>query len=82
MVGKFLIMSYLICFELQVLGFICNIYSIVLFILGFEASLGRCLWPMLWMEHWPIAGYLCNDTPMMQKLHQRDIGGPMGSHPP
>ncbi len=36
MVGKFLIIPYSILFEFQVLGFICNIYCIVLFVLGFE----------------------------------------------
>jgi len=39
MVGKFLIMPYWILFEFQVLEFICNIYCIMLFVLGFEAPL-------------------------------------------
>jgi hypothetical protein len=45
-------------FEFQVLSFICNTYCIVLFVLGFEAPLRRCLWLMMWRQHWPIAGYL------------------------
>jgi hypothetical protein len=69
MVNKFLTMSYSILFEFQVLGFISNIYCIVLFVVGFEAPLGRCLWLMLWTQHWLIAGYLHNDTPMVQRLH-------------
>jgi hypothetical protein len=36
MVGKFLKIPYSILFEFQVLGFICNTYCIVLFVLGFE----------------------------------------------
>jgi len=75
-------MSYSILFELQVLGFICNTYYILLFAIGFEAPLGRCLWLMLWTQHWPIVGYLHDGMPMMQRLHQRDIGRSMGSHPP
>jgi len=27
-------------------------------------------------------GFLCNDMPMMQRLHQHNTRGPMGSHPP
>ncbi len=82
MIGKFSIMPYLICFEFQVLGFICNTYCIVLFVLRFEAPLSRCLWLMLCMQHWPIAGYLCDDMPMIKRLHQCGIGGLMGSYPP
>jgi hypothetical protein len=57
-------------------------YYIMLFVLRFEAPLGRCLWLMMWTQDWPIARYLRNDMPMIQRLHQRDIRGPMGSHPP
>jgi len=82
MVNKFLTMSYSILFEFQVFNFICNTYYIVLFILGFEAALERCLWLMLWMQHWPIMGYLRDNMPMMQRLYQCGTRGPMGSHPP
>ncbi len=75
-------MSYSILFEFQVLGFMCNIYCIVLFVLGFKAPLRRCLWPMLWRQHQPIVRYLHVGIPMMQRLHQRDTRGPMGSRPP
>ncbi len=34
-------MTYLILFEFYGLGFICNIYCIMLFILGFKAPLRR-----------------------------------------
>jgi hypothetical protein len=37
---------------------------------------------MLWMQHWPIVGFLHDDMSMMQRLHQRSTRGPMGSHPP
>jgi hypothetical protein len=65
MVGKFLRMSYLILFEFQVLEFICNTYCIVLFILRFKTPLRRCLWLMLWTQHWLIVEYLCDSMPMM-----------------
>jgi hypothetical protein len=60
-----LTMPYSILFEFQVLGFICNTYCIMLFILRFEATLRKCLWPMLWRQHWLIVGYLCIDMPKM-----------------
>jgi hypothetical protein len=62
-------MPYLILFEFLVFEFICNIYCIVLFVLGFEAPLKMCLWLMLWTQHWPIAGHLLDGMPMMQRLH-------------
>jgi hypothetical protein len=74
-------MPYSILFEFQVLGFICNIYYIALFVLGFEASLKRCLCLMLWNEQLPIVGYLRVNMPRMQRWHQRNTKGPMGSHP-
>ncbi len=69
MVGKFPTMPYLILFGFQVLEFMCNIYYIVLFVLGFEEPPGRCLWLMFWTQHWPIMGFFHNDMPMMQRLH-------------
>jgi hypothetical protein len=82
MVDKFLTMPYSFLFELQVLGFICNIYCIVLFILGFETPPRGCLWLIQWMWYWPITGYLHDVMPMMQRLHQCSTRRPMGSHPP
>jgi hypothetical protein len=64
-------MTYSILFEFQVLDFICNIYCIILFVVGFEAPLGKCLWLMLWTQHWLIAKYLHDGMPMVQRLHQR-----------
>jgi len=65
MVSKFLTMPCSSLFEFQVLGFICNTYYIVLFVVGFDASLGRCLWLMLWTQHWLIVKYLQDNTPMV-----------------
>jgi len=82
MVSKFLTMPYSSLFEFQVLGFICNTYYIVLFVVGFDAPLGRCLWLMLWTQHWLIVKYLQDNTPMVQRLHKCSTTRPMGSHPP
>jgi hypothetical protein len=80
MVGKFPTMPYSILFKFQVLTFMCNIYGIVLFVLKFETPFERCLWLMLWMQHWPITRYLHDDMPMIQRLHQHITRGPIGSH--
>jgi hypothetical protein len=53
----------------------------LLVVLGFKAPLGRCLWSMLCMQHWPIKVYLGVDTPKMHRLPQHVTRGRMGSHP-
>jgi hypothetical protein len=30
-----------------------------------QGTIMEVLWLMLWMQHWPIMGYLCDGTPMM-----------------
>jgi len=60
-----------------ILGFsrICHNNYFLLVVLRFEAPLGRCLWLMLCMQHWPIEGYLCINTLGMRRLSQHVIGG-------
>ncbi len=66
----------------MVLGRICHNNYFLLVVLGFEAPFGRCLWPMLCMEHWPIEGYLCISTLGMCRLLQHVTRGWMKSHHP